>query len=176
MGFLDRLLKSEARRLVSSVVSNAVDDVINNLTNDRGTDASSTVDTTYRSDTVSTRTTKDTTSPDEEHCGYDKNIVCARIEDVVANEWAGYELRTNIPAYEMGAENGSRDYTYGLYLDGAPKAMIIILDTPSHYRMKDVRLSHEACRASNVFCMNLMLHLPNRRSYISEQLRNNVAK
>lgn len=170
MGFLDRLLKSEARRLVSSVVSNAVDDVINNLSNGRDNDTDSTV---YQTNTSTVRTTTPANS-DEENCYYDKNVVCARIEDVAATEWAGYELRTNIPAYDMGAEEGARDYTYGLYLNGMPKAMIIILEDPAHYRKKDTRLAHEACQVKGVFCMNLMLHLPNRRSYISEQLRKNV--
>lgn len=166
MGFLDRLLKSEARRLVSSVVSNAVDDVINNLSNSGSSDT----------DTYSSNVRTTTVNADEEDCCYDKNLVCARIEDVATTEWAEYELRTNIPAYEMGAEDGARDYTYGLYLNGEPKAMIIVLEEPAHYRKKDTLLAHQACKAKDVFCMNLMLHLPNRRSYISEQLRNNVAR
>ena len=167
MGFLDRLLKSEARKLVSNVVSNAVDDVINNLSNNNADTGSS----TYSSGNTATRSTANS---DEEDCCYNKKIVCARIEDVVATEWPGYELRTNIPAYDIGAEDGARDYTYGLYLDDAPKAMIIILDDPSHYRKKDTLLAHEACQVKGIFCMNLMLHLPNRRSYISERLRQNV--
>lgn len=173
MGFLDRLLKSKARELVTNVVSNAVDDVINNLSNERGDDTGS---TTYQTDAATVRTTVATTNADEEDCCYNKNIVCARIEDVIASEWPGYTLRTNIQAYEMGATDGARDYTYGLYLDGIPKAMIIVLEEPAHYRKKDTLLAHEACQAKGVFCMNLMLHLPNRRSYISEQLRKNVAR
>lgn len=164
MGFLDKLLKSEARRLVSSVVSNAVDDVINNLSGDTGT----------KTTTTTAQTT--TSNKDEADCCYNKNVVCARIEDVAATEWADYELRRNIPASEMNAQEGARDYTYGLYLGGEPKAMIIVLEEPAHYRKKDTLLAHEACKAKGVFCMNLMLHLPNRRSYISEQLRKNVAK
>ncbi len=172
MGFLERLLKTKARELVTNVVSNAVDDVINNLSNGQEDTTSGTSQQTTTSSTV--RTTSNTINPDEEDCGYNKNIVCARIEDIAATEWPGYELRTNIPAYDLGAEDGARDYTYGLYLDGEPKAMIIILEDPSHYRKKDTLLAHEACQVKGVFCMNLMLHLPNRRSYISEQLRKNV--
>lgn len=120
------------------------------------------------------QTSSSAANADEKDCRYNKSIVCARIEDIVATEWPGYELRMNIPAYDLGAEVGARDYTYGLYLDGEPKAMIIILEDPSHYRRKDTLLSHEACQVKGVFCMNLMLHLPNRRSYISERLRTNV--
>lgn len=167
MGFLDKLLKSKARELVSNVVGDAVDDVINHLSN-----SDDTCTGTNTTTTSSVRTT--TINTDEKNCCYDKNLVCARIEDIAATEWPGYELRTNIPAYDLGAEVGSRDYTYGLYLDDAPKAMIIILDDPSHYRKKDTLLAHEACQVKGIFCMNLMLHLPNRRSYISERLRQNV--
>ena len=166
MGFLDNFLKGKARELVSNVVSNAVDDVINNLSNGSTADTGS----------ASASATRSTANVDEKDCCYNKNVVCARIEDVVATEWPGYTLRTNVPAYEMGAADGARDYTYGLYLDGIPKAMIIVLEEPAHYRKKDTLLAHEACRAKGVFCMNLMLHLPNRRSYISERLRNNVSK
>lgn len=173
MGFLERLIKSKARELVSNVVSNAVDDVITNLSNGRDVDNGSNV---YQTDTSTVRTTVTAQNADEEDCCYDKNIVCARIEDIASTEWVGYELRWNIPAYEMGAAEEARDYSCGLYLDGMPKAMIIILEDPAHYRKKDTRLAHEACQAKDVFCMNLMLHLPNRRSYISEQLRKNVAK
>lgn len=167
MGFLDKLLKSKARELVSNVVGDAVDDVINHLSN-----SDDTCTGTNTTTTSSVRTT--TINTDEKNCCYDKNLVCARIEDIAATEWPGYELRTNIPAYDLGAEVGARDYTYGLYLDGEPKAMIIILEDPSHYRRKDTLLAHEACQVKGVFCMNLMLHLPNRRSYISERLRTNV--
>ena len=76
----------------------------------------------------------------------------------------------------MDAAFGARKYSYGLYKDGAPKAMILVLDGRSQYCRKDTRLAHEACKEKGVFCMNLMMHLPNRRSYIAEQLRNNVSR
>ena len=95
---------------------------------------------------------------------------------IVTEEWPGYELRKDIPAGELDASFGARKYSYGLYKDGTPKAMILVLDGRSLYCRKDTRLAHEACRAKGVFCMNLMMHLPNRRSYISEQLRNNVSR
>lgn len=113
--------------------------------------------------------------PDEESCYYEESVVRNRIEKVAAEEWPGYELRQNIPAAEMGAESGAVDYSYGLYLNGVPMAMILILDA-GEYRLKKVRLAHQACRDKGVFCMNLMLQLPNRRSYISEMLRKNVSR
>lgn len=175
MGFLDNLLKKETRKAISKMVGNAVDNVFDNLNDTinskmgNGNDAASTSATAY------TKSKFASNDPDEISCEYEESVVRARIEKVAAEEWAGYELRKNISAAEMGAEAGAKDYTYGLYLNGVPMAMILVLDK-SGYRRKCVRLAHQACRDRGVFCMNLMLHLPNRRSYISETLRKNVTR
>lgn len=158
MGFLDQLFKKETRKIISEVVDNVIDTVTDNIKDTMNPDVSISAD------------------PDEKDCNYKEAVVCSRIEKVAAEEWSCYELRKNIPAAEMGASENARDYSYGLYLNGTPVAMIMIIDVPSHYRKKDVLLAHEACEQKNVYCMNLMLHLPNRRSYISKQLRDNIVK
>lgn len=167
MGFLDNLLKREARKFISNVVDNVVDTALDNLN-------SSLQPTTSSAPARNTFTTDE--NPDEDDCYYEESIVCDRIERIAASEWSGYELRKNIPALELGADSNARDYSYGLYLNGVPKAMIIIIDIPSHYKKKDVRLAHEACERQQIYCMNLLLHLPNRYSYISKQLSDNVAR
>lgn len=172
MGFLDSLLRRGTRKIISNVVSNAVDNVIDNI---NGSINSKTASTSTASTAVNTSATIASNDPDEESCYYEESVVRARIEKVAAEEWAGYELRQNISAAEMGAEAGAKDYTYGLYLNGVPLAMILILDA-DEYRLKKVRLAHQACKDRGVFCMNLMLQLPNRRSYISEMLRKNVTR
>ena len=116
------------------------------------------------------------TNADEEPCYGDYDTVCKRIEKVVATEWSGYELRKNIPAKELGAGFGARPFTYGIYLNGVPKAMILVMEGRSSYMKKDTRRSHDACYENKVFCMNLMLHLPNRYSYIADMLRKNVSR
>lgn len=187
MGFLDNLLKKETRKIISNVVDNVVDKVVDNINDSMNSDKpsgneisqqnnnsySSSVSTAQTTSYTSAASTED---PDEEHCGYELSVVCERVEKIAAEEWSGYELRKNIPASEMGASADARDYSYGLYLNGTPVAMIMIIPIASHYHKKDVLLAHEACERQNVFCMNLLLHLPNRRSYISKQLRDHVAK
>lgn len=152
MGFLDNLLKKGTGKFISNVVGSAVDNL-----NGR---------TTYA------RTASQ--DPDEEDCGYNVSVVRARVEKVFAEEWSGYEVRRNVWAYEMGAEEGSHDYSYGLYLNGQPKAMIMVLDSADDYRRRSVKLAHKACELKGVFCMNLLPHMPNRRSYISKRLKDNV--
>ena len=163
MGFLDNLI----RKTVSNAVDKAVDSVVDNIKEKSG----------FFPGTANTRSSavsSQAQDPDEEHCGYDEALIRARVEKVFAEEWSGYEVRQNVWAYEMGAEEGSHDYSYGLYLDGQPKAMVMVLEYSDDYRRKSVRLAHEACEKKGVFCMNLLPHMPNRRSYISKRLKDNV--
>lgn len=156
MGFFENLFKSQVKKVVSNAVDNAVDNWIGN------------------SNQANVSSNPVVSNPDEDDCCNSEAVVRSRVERIVAEEWPGYELRKNIPASELGAPFDARNYTYGLYLNGIPKATIIIIDNPNHYCKKDVRLAHEACERQGIFCMNLLLHLPNRRSYISERLRTNV--
>ncbi len=155
MGFLQNLLKKEAKKMLSNVINTAKDEVVRTINSDPEANSAA--------------------NSDEDFCESEKELG-KRIAKIVTEEWPGYELRKDIPAGEMDAAFGARKYSYGLYKDGAPKAMILVLDGRSQYCRKDTRLAHEACKEKGVFCMNLMMHLPNRRSYIAEQLRNNVSR
>lgn len=155
MGFLQNLLKKEAKKMLSNVINTAKDEVVRTINSDPEANSAA--------------------NSDEDFCESEKELG-ERIAKIVTEEWPGYELRKDIPAGEMDAAFGARKYSYGLYKDGAPKAMILVLDGRSQYCRKDTRLAHEACKEKGVFCMNLMMHLPNRRSYIAEQLRNNVSR
>ena len=176
MGFLQNLLKKEAKKMISNVINTAKDEVVRTINSDPESEykpsGSSPAPTPVR---TAAPTTKKAATPDEEFCK-SKVALGERITKIVTEEWPGYELRKDIPAREMDATFGARDYSYGLYKDGIPKAMILVLDGRSLYCRKDTLLAHEACRAKGVFCMNLMMHLPNRRSYIAEQLRKNVSR
>lgn len=163
MGFLDNLL----RKTISNAVDKAVDSVVDNIKEKSGLFSDT---NTTSSSAVSSRAQ----GPDEEDCGYDEAVIRARVEKVFAEEWSGYEVRRDVWAYEMGAEEGSYDYSYGLYLDGQPKAMVMVLKYSDDYRRKGVKLAHKACEEKGVFCMNLLPHMPNRRSYISKRLKDNV--
>lgn len=176
MGFLDNLLKREARKIISGVMDNVVDNVMDNINESMNSNKSTATISTASTGTTSTSPAVASEDPDEEDCCFDEKVVGERVAKVFCEEWKGYQLRKYIPATELGGSEEARDYTYGIFLDGEPKAMIMVIDVPSHYKKKDVLLAHEACKNRGVYCMNLMLHLPNRRSYISKQLRDNVAR
>lgn len=172
MGFLQNLLKKEARKMLSNVINTAKDEVVRTINSDPEAEYNSSASAPVQ---VTAPVTSSATSSDEDFCESEKELG-ERIAKIVTEEWPGYELRKNISAKELDAAFGARKYSYGLYKDGTPKAMILVLDGRSLYCRKDTRLAHEACKAKGVFCMNLMMHLPNRRSYIAEQLRNNVSR
>lgn len=98
----------------------------------------------------------------------------SRIEYIIRNEWQGYELVSNISAGTFGAKDGARDYSYGIYHNGAPVAMIMILHDNNEYRRKAVRLSHEACSCQSIPCMNFMSYMANYPSYISDRFRETI--
>lgn len=112
--------------------------------------------------------------PDEEPCWYSEDILRDRLERIFSEEWSGYEVRKDISAAELDAPAKSQPYSYGLYLQGKPKAMILVLEDKNDYRYWKVVSSHKACEKKGIFCMNLLPHMPNRRSYISKRLKDNV--
>ncbi len=98
-----------------------------------------------------------------------------RLESVVAEEWPGYELRKNVPSSEMGAQKEAKKYySYGIYHNGIPVAMIMLIENNNGYRLKGVRLAREACGERRVPYMNFMTYMSNHREYISERLRKNI--
>ena len=48
----------------------------------------------------------------------------------------------------------ARDYDFVLYENGQPKLTIIMLDDRNHYKLRAVRLAHEASEQAGVPCMN----------------------
>lgn len=184
MGFLSNLFKKEAKKMFNDALNRAANEAIDTFgsTEEKCEKAPAAKSAPVTPATKTAPVTNAapaktvTTDADEEHCYEDYDTVCKRIEKVVATEWSGYELRKNIPAKELGAGFGARPFTYGIYLNGVPKAMILVMEGRSSYMKKDTRRSHDACYENKVFCMNLMLHLPNRYSYIADMLRKNVSR
>lgn len=161
MGLLTNLLKKEAQKLASNVVSDMVSDFI------PGTDTSA-----ERSFNRGTSAPRNSVGKKTDRDG--EKGLRERLEKVISQEWYGYELRREISAAELGAQSGARSYSYGLYQDGEPRAMIMILNNRNHYCRKDVVFARKACEERGIPYMNFMSHLPNRTEYISQRLRDNI--
>lgn len=154
------LLNSLIRKAVSTMVDSAVDSVMKNV---HGKDSSG---------TTSSATAK--RGAGDEYCRGESDLR-GRIESIVAEEWPGYELRKNVSSKEMLAQDGASEfYSYGIYHDGVPVAMIMLLNENNAYRRRKVRLAQRACEEQKVPYMNFMTYMANYRSYISERLRKNI--
>ncbi len=156
MGFLDNLLKGEVKKAVGNLVGAAINETLNN-------------NTTYNSQPERSFSNTSTSKKKNEEAD-----LRAKLESIIASEYTEYELRREIPASEIGADLGAKSYSYGLYLNGSPKAFIMIMKDRNHYRSLEVRLAQDAAYAGGIPYMNFMKHLPNEVSYISDRLRKNI--
>ncbi|MBE5895686.1 MAG: hypothetical protein IJZ00_04935 [Lachnospiraceae bacterium] len=100
-----------------------------------------------------------------------EKVLRTRLEKIIAEQWDGYELRKDVAAAEMQAEEGAMDYSYGLYQNGVPKAMFMINTNRTMYNSRRVVLAQKACNDMRVPYMNFMSHLPNTEEYISQRLK-----
>lgn len=178
MGFLDKLLSRETRKIIDNVVDRVTDVVKDAVSDSTG---SATVQTTTTGTTGQTASALDhstantpaknaATSVGETDCCHDAALVSRRIQAIIAENFNGCELRKEVSSSEIGATDISWQYTYGVYRNGRAVAMINLLDNPNDYRRKIVLQSKQACKDHGVGYVHFLLHLPNRGSYILEQL------
>lgn len=153
MGFFDKILNKEAKKLISNVVDNMVDTVVDSARD------------------VLNQSSGSSRPQNEEDCCYSEAVVSKRIEKIIADNFSNCELRKEISSKEIGADDIAWNYTYGVYRDGSAVAMINILDNPNDYRKKIVLQSKAACKEHGIGYVHFLLHLPNRSSYISERLK-----
>lgn len=171
MGFLDSLLKKEARKIISGVVDSVVDTVADSAReafNQAGFDSPSDKAETNTSGGGAGRSFE--VNEDEEDCCYETSVVEARIRKILMQQFADCELRKNINAAAIGASYLDWTYTYGVFREGQPVAMINLLDNPNDYKRKIVLQSKQACADMRVGYVHFLMHLPNRSSYIKQQL------
>ncbi len=178
MGFLDNLLKKETRKIIAgvvdSVVDNVMDDVKGSIHGGNESTHSGNVSTHSNNESTVTRSTdsrhRESETGDDADCCFDESTIRRRIEMAAAEDWPGYELRRDIPASEFGGDVRDHGFDYGLYLDGRPMVMIMILEH-YQYRNRSVQNAHAACRKQGIGSFHLLNHLPNRKTYIAERIK-----
>lgn len=152
MGFLDKLLSRETRKIISNVVERVADTAKEAVSD------------------LSSGTANTSSAGGESDCHGSAAVVENRIVSILAENFSGCELRKQIPASEIGASIAWK-YTYGVYRDGYAVAMINILDNSNDYCKKIVLQSKQACADHGIGYVHFLLRLPNRSSYIAEQLK-----
>lgn len=184
MGFLDNLLKKEARKIISNVVDDVTDNVSDSI---RSIIRPGEDDDSHRT-SRSVAPTKAPVNPrykegldgDDADCKGNMSLLRSRIEKLAAEDFAEYELRADISTtaqFSGDADINDADISrypklsYGFFQNGELKAVLLLLTSSSDYRRKEVSLIRTACRNHGIFYMNLMPHLPNRRTYIVNKLK-----
>lgn len=99
-----------------------------------------------------------------------EKVLRQRLQDVFAQDFADYEVRTN---FDAGVPK-ARKYSYGLYYNGTPRMMIMVIDNRNHTYRKDVRLAREASASYGVPYLDFYTHLPNEVDYIRNRIRENM--
>ncbi len=164
MGFLESLVRRQVRRVISDAVDEAVDNTvgaaIRNAFGNNGTEG--TQNFSQSSYAAPKKKTGNKASGEA--------VLRQRLEEVFAEEWSEYTVQQNM----MSGVPGARNYSYGLYLNGVPKAMIMIITSASHHNKKEDRLAAEASAAYGVPYMDFYSHLPNEKEYISNRLRETI--
>ena len=169
MGFLDNLLKKEARKIISGVVDSVVDTVADSAReafNQAGFDSPS--EKTNKGGGGAGR--EFSIGEDEEDCCREAAVVEARIRKILSEEFSDCELQKNVAAASIGAGYLDWSYTYAVVRAGQMVAMINILGNPNDYKRKVVLQSKQACADMGLGYVHFLLHLPNRSSYIKQQL------
>lgn len=169
MGFLESLVRRQVRRLVSDAVDEVVDNTvgaaIRGAFENNGTEGTQNFSNNSNSSYTSSAPKRKTGNK-----ASGEAVLRQRLEEVFAEEWSEYTVQQNM----MSGVAGARNYSYGLYLNGVPKAMIMIITSSSHHNKKEDRLAAQASAAYGVPYMDFYSHLPNEKEYISRRLKENI--
>ncbi len=113
-------------------------------------------------------------SEDEESCYGDTDLIEKRIRKVLTENFCGYELRKDVDAASVGMSGSTWTYSYGIFRDGMVVGMVNILSNPNDYKKKMVLQSKQACADQRIGYVHFLSHLPNRYSYIENQIKKNL--
>lgn len=152
MGLLGDLLKKEAKKMLSEAVADR-------SRNNHQTSASQSRNETSRSDQNSGQNAENWES------------VTDRIRRVIAENYAGYEVRERVPATEWGGTRDMRTYDFVLYSAGEAKLTILVLSGGADYKRKAVKDAHTLSEQKGAHCINIMEYLPSTYEYINERIR-----
>ena len=165
MGFFGNLIRNQVGKMVSNAVDDALDRTVGSAIRDKLGQNGHEGTQNFSSSTSSSKSMK--VKPGK---GSGEKELRRRLEEVFAEEFMGYEVRKDLQA----GINGAKNYSYGLYLNGMPRAMIMVCNNGVHHSIKSERLAEQASLSYGVPYMNFFAHLPNEKAYIVERLKSNV--
>lgn len=149
MGLLDKLLKMGADKLVDAV-SNSLS----------GASASSGQN--------SVKPQKDERY-DWEVVRENGKDVWQKLEEIFASHFSDYEVRRDVSPTEIGGVGKFQPYTYGLYLNGEPKAFVMVTGHNQDSK-REYRWSKEQAQKEGIPFINFFSHFENKETYIIDRL------
>ena len=162
MGLLESILKRQVRRIVNNAIDEAVDNTVGAALRDafgqNGKEGTQNFSDSARS------------AAKRNGAASGEKLLRQRLEEVFAEEFAGYEVHKDLQA----GVNGAKNYSYGLYLNGMPRAMIMVCNNGVHHSIKSERLAEQASLSYGVPYMNFFAHVPNEKEYIANRLKENI--
>lgn len=162
MGFFGNIIRNQVEKMVSNAVDDVVDNTVGsalrNAFGQNGREGTQNFSNNSRS------------AAKRNGAASGEKLLRQRLEEAFAEEFAGYEVRKDLQSGVTGAKN----YSYGLYLNGMPKAMIMVCDNGVHHSIKSERLAEQASLGYGVPYMNFFAHLPNEKEYIVNRLKENI--
>lgn len=181
MGFLSNLLNREAKKVLGDVldtVADGVSDVIRSAGQTSIAGQTSVAGQTSASGHTTVAQSSGSASRVHREIGksiaYNEAALRSLLEKNFEELFPEYEVRKNVPASQLNAEAGAENYSYGLFRNGQPKAMIMILMQSNDYRLARIRKAQAACQTQGIPYMNFMYYLPNREDYVANRLRSTI--
>ena len=175
MGFLSNLLNREAKKVLGDVLDTVADGVSDVI---RSAGQTSVAGQTSASGHTTVAQSSGSASHVHREIGksiaYNEAALRNLLEKNFEELFPEYEVRKNVPASQLNAEAGAENYSYGLFRNGQPKAMIMILMQSNDYRLARIRKAQAACQTQGIPYMNFMYHLPNREDYVANRLRSTI--
>lgn len=163
MGFLESILRRQVRRIVNNAIDEAVDNTVGVALRDAfGQNGTEGTQNFAESGASSVAKKKSGASGEK--------VLRQRLEEVFKSDFPDYEVRKNLDAGVQGA----RKYSYGLYYNGMPRMMIMVINDSGHAIKRDVRLAREASASYGVPYLNFFTHLPNDAEYVRNRIKENM--
>ena len=176
MGLLESILKRKVRRIVNNALDEVVDNTIGVAIRDtfgqNGREGTQNYNNDYNSDSYKpyneAQAYKTTKKVINRASG--EKVLRQRLEEVFRTDYPDYEVRKNLDSGVYGANK----YSYGLYYNGMPRMMIMVISDGSHNITRGIRRAKEASASYGVPYLNFFAHLPNEADYVRNRIRANM--
>lgn len=174
MGFFDKIVSSVKKGITNAVTNKASNEAekktggfLDGIFGNKNDNSCEEKDTAYKSGSNSSR--------EERHVS--TNLSPKAMPDyfnvIIRENFANYEINTNVPSSSLFGKSGARNYSYTLSLSGKVCACVMLTD---HNRDNNVAFKNAKafCAENNVPFINFYTHFPNEKDYVVERIRQAV--